>query len=68
MTQGKRLLPTLNTRKDDARKQATAGFVPLLTGYKFSAISKKKKTKAKKNKKNQKKPIDFKGNGNHEKL
>ena len=48
MTQGKRLLPTLNTRKDDARKQATAGFVPLLLVTNLARFRKKKKTRVKK--------------------
>lgn len=68
MTQGKRLLSTLNTRKDDARKQATAGFVPLLLVTNLARfLKKKKKTRTKKNK-TKKNPIDFKGNRNHEKI
>lgn len=67
MTHGKRLLPTLNTRKDDARKQAIAGFVPLLlVTYLARFLKKKKKLGQKKQKK--KNPIDFKGNRNHGKI
>lgn len=58
MTHGKRLLPTLNTRKDDARKQAIAGFVSLLlVTYLARFLKKKKKLGQKKQKK--KKPNRF---------